>query len=154
MPEVRTMAEGTLRFVQASGSGSTWATASAPVSGLVAYVQSFSHTSAVNFVQISERGIPDHHKFASKSPIDVTFNCLWTGAFTGMLTASGSTVPMMHLEHRASAAEIGATSAFYHQYHGAVLTNIGFTEAAEGNSIALTFRALAMVGPTASGWIK
>jgi hypothetical protein len=154
MPEVRVMAEGTLRFVQASGSGSTWATASAPVSGLVAYVQSFSHTSAANIVQISERGIPDHHKFAGRSPIDVTFACLWTGAFTGMLTASGSTMPMMHLEHRASAAELGTTSAFYHQYHGAVLTNIGYTEAAEGNSISLTFRALAMNGPTASGYIK
>jgi hypothetical protein len=154
MPEVRVMAEGTLRFVQASGSGSTWATASAPVSGLVAYVQSFSHTSAANIVQIAERGIPDHHKFAGRSPIDVTFACLWTGAFTGMLTASGSTMPMMHLEHRASAAELGTTSAFYHQYHGAVLTNIGYTEAAEGNSISLTFRALAMNGPTASGYIK
>jgi hypothetical protein len=153
MPEVRVASEGTLWFVQASGSGRTWATASAPASGLVAYVQSFSHTSAVGFTQIMERGIPDHHKFASKSPIDVTFNCLWTGAFTGMLTASGSTVPMMHIEHRASAAELGA-SGFYHQYHGAVLTNIGFTEAAEGNTIALTFRALAMNGPTASGYIK
>jgi hypothetical protein len=153
MAETRNMTEGTLRFVQASGSGRTWATASAPVSGLVAYVQSYSHTSAVNFVQISERGIPDHHKMAGKSPIDITFNCLWTGAFTGMLTASGTTVPMMHIEHRASAAELGAGSAFYHQYHGAVLTNIGFTEAAEGNTIALTFRALAMNGPTASGYL-
>lgn len=153
MPEVRTQAEGSLWFVQASGSGRTWATASAPVSGLVAYVQSFSHTSAQNFTQIMERGIPDHHKFVSKSPIDVTFNCLWTGAFTGALTASGSTVPMMHLEHRASAAELG-TTGFYHQYHGAVLTNIAFNEAAEGNTIALTFRALAMNGPTASGYVK
>jgi hypothetical protein len=153
MPEVRTMAEGTLWFVQASGSGRTWATASAPASGLVAYVQSFSHTSAQNITTISERGIPDHHKFASKSPIDVTFTCLWTGAFTGMLTASGSTVPMMHLEHRASAAELGA-SGFYHQYHGSVLTNIAFNEAEAGNTIALSFRALAMNGPTASGYIK
>jgi hypothetical protein len=154
MPEVRVMAEGTLRFVQASGSGNVWATASAPVSGLVAYVQSFSHTSAANYVQVSDRGVPTHHKFAAANAIDATFNCLWTGAFTGMLTASGSTVPMMHLEHRASAAEIGSNSAFYHQYHGAVLTNINFTEAAEGNTISLTFRALAMNGPTASGYIK
>jgi hypothetical protein len=146
------MQEGVLRFVQASGSGRTWATASAPASGLVAYVQSFSHTSAVNFVQINERGIPDHHKFVSKSPIDVTFNCLWTGSFTGALTASGSTVPMFHLEHRASAGELG-TTGFYHQYHGAVLTNVAFNEAAEGDTIALTFRALAMNGPTASGYL-
>jgi hypothetical protein len=153
MPEVRTMQEGVLRFVQGSGSGRTWATASAPASGLVAYVQSFSHTSAVNFTQVMERGVPDHHKFASRSPIDVTFTCLWTGAFTGMLTASGTTVPMMHLEHRASAVEFGAGSAFYHQYHGAVLTNVAFNEAEAGNTIALSFRALAMNGPTASGYL-
>ena len=154
MAEVRVASEGSLWFVQASGSGRTWATASAPVSGLVAYVQSFSHTSAITYTQIMERGIPDHHKFASKSPIDVTFTCQWTGAFTGMLTASGSTVPMMHLEHRASAAELGSNSGVYHQYHGAVLTNIGFSEAAEGDTINLSFRALAMGGPTASGYVK
>lgn len=154
MAESRVQAEGTLRFVQASGVGRTWATASAPASGLVAFVQSFSHTSAANFVQIADRGVPDHHKKVSDSPIDVTFNCLWTGAFTGALTASGATVPMWHLEYRASAAEIGASSGFYYQYHGAVLTNNGFTEAAEGSTIALTFRALAMNGPTGSGYIK
>lgn len=153
MGETRTHAEGLLRFVQASGSGRTWATASAPASGLVAYVQSYSHTSAISYTQIMERGIPDHHKFASKAPVDVTFDCLWTGAFAAALTASGATVPMLHLEHRAAAAEIGATSAFYHQYHGAVLTNISFTEAAEGDRISLTFRALSMNGPTASGYL-
>lgn len=154
MPEVRVQAEGSLWFVQASGSGRTWATASAPASGLVAFVQSFSHTSAANFVQVADSGVPDHHKMVSKSPIDVTFNCLWTGAFTGALTASGSTVPMWHLEYRASAAELGSNSGFYYQYHGVVRTNDAFNEAAEGSTIALTFRALAMNGPTASGYIK
>ncbi len=39
MPEVRIMSEGTLRYVQGSGSGRTWGTASAPASGLYGYVQ-------------------------------------------------------------------------------------------------------------------
>lgn len=154
MAEVRVQAEGTLWWVQASGSGRTWATASAPASGLVGYVQSFSHTSAANFAQIMERGVPDHHKLVSKSPIDVTFNFMWTGQFTGALTASGSTVPMVHLEYRASAAELGSNSGFYYQYHGAVLTNNAFNEAAEGSTIAQSFRALAMNGPTGSGYVK
>ena len=151
--EVRVAAEGTLKFIQASGSGRTWATASAAPSGLVAYVQSFSFTSGQTTVQVMERGVPDHHKIVSKQPIDVTFECLWTGSFANALTASGTTVPMFHLEHKAAAQEIGATSAFYHQFHGAVLQSVGLTEAAEGNRISLTFRALAMNGATASGYL-
>lgn len=153
MPEVRVMSEGTLRLVQGSGSGRSWATATSPVSALLAYVQSFSFTSGQTITTIKERGIPDHHKVTEKNPIEVTFECLWTGAFPAAVTASGVSIPHFHMEHKALAGEIGATSGFYHQFYGAALENIQWTEQSEGNRISLTFRALAMNGPTASGYL-
>lgn len=152
MAEVRIQAEGTLWFVQASGSGRTWATASAPASGLLGYVQSFSFTSGQTVTTIMERGIPDHHKVTEKAAIDVSFDFLSTGARFGYLTASGSTVPMAHLELRHSAAELN--SGYYYQFHGAALQSDKFDEQKEGNKISISFRALAMNGPTASGYIR
>lgn len=153
MGEVRVMAEGTLRYVQGSGIGRTWATASAPASGLLAFIQSFSYTSAQTELTVKERGIPDHHKITEKNAIEISFECLWTGVFPSALTASGASVPMWHLEHKALAGEIGASSGFYHQFYGAVLTNAQFTEQSDGNRIQLDFVALAMNSNTASGYL-
>lgn len=154
MSEVRVMQEGSLRWVQASGSGNVWATASAPQSGLVGFVQSFSHTSAQEMTTIVERGIPSHHKFLSKTPPEITFQFLWTGtnAFP-TATASGASVPMFHLEFRASAAETPGTGVYY-QFFGCVALNNNHSEAAEGNTIDYTFRALAMNGSTGSGYLS
>lgn len=154
MAEVRTLREGELRYVRASGSGAAWATASAPVSGLLGYVQDFSFTSAQTITTIMNRGSVDHHKMTQLSPIDVTFRFLWTGGNFSAVSGAGATVPMVHLEHRASAAEIGATSAFWHQFHGAALVSTQLQEAAEGDTINMTFRCLAMIGATASGYLS
>lgn len=157
MPEVRIMAEGTLRYVQGSGSGRSWGTASAPASGLYGYVQSFTFNSAQTVTTIMERGIPDHHKITQKSPLDVTFELLWTGSAAGInaLTASGVSIPHFHIEFRASAGDMAGTpSAYFYQFHGAALQSVGFTENAEGDRIALTFRALGMNGPTGSGYLS
>lgn len=153
--EVRVMMEGTLRFVRQSGSGRTWATASAPVSGLLAYVQSFSYTSAQTLTTIRERGVPDHHKITEKAPIDVTFQCLFTGQIPTAISGSGATVPMWALEFRASAAEIGnGTTGTYIQFHGAGLQDLKFGEAKEGDTLDFTLRALALNGPTGSGYLS
>ena len=45
MPESRTQREGTFRMVPASGSGRTWATASAPTNYLMGLVRDFGFTS-------------------------------------------------------------------------------------------------------------
>lgn len=153
MAEIRVMSEGTLRFVQASGTGRTWATGAAAPNGLLAFVQSFTYSSGQTVTTIRERGIPDHHKITEKMPIEVSFECLWTGVFPSALTSSGATVPMWHLEHKAAAAEIGATSAFYNQFFGAALQSVEWNEQAEGNRIQLSFIALAMNGNTASGYL-
>lgn len=152
--EVRTLSEGTLRFVQASGSGRTWATASAPPSGLMGYIQSFSIDSGRKITTVMERGIPDHHKFTEASPIKVTFDFLHTASGLGFLTASGASMPMIHLEHRASATENGGGTGVFFQMYGCALESLKFKEAKDGNTISLSFVALAMNGATGSGYLS
>lgn len=140
--------------MQASGSGKTWATASAAATGLLGYVQQFSFTSAVQIATIMERGIPDHHKVTQKTPIDLTVQYMWTGGFFDAGSGSGASVPMLHLEFRAARPEVGdGTSAFYYQFHGVTRISNQVSEQAEGDTINITYRALAMTGPTGSGYI-
>lgn len=155
MPEVRVKSEGEMRIVQASGSGRAWATAAAAPAAVVGYVQDFAFTSAMQVTTIMERGVPDHHKMGSKTPIDLTVNYLWTGGMPTALTASGASMPLYHMEYRASAKEIGngTTGAFY-QFMGAALIQAQFQEREEGNIINAQYRCLAMVGPTGSGYLS
>lgn len=153
--EVHTLQEGTLWWVQASGQGASWATASSPASGLFGYVQSFNYTSAQQIVTIADRGIPTHHKLQAKQPIQISVEFLWTGRIPSALSGSGATMPMFHLEHRASAAEIGnGTTGDYHQFYGAALNSNKLTENEQGNRVTFDLVALGMLGPTGSGYIK
>lgn len=154
MAEVRTFAEGTLRAVQASGSGRTWATASAPTSALFGYVQEgFTFTSGRTVQTIMERGVPDHHKITQREVINGSFTMQWTGAVPLPGTASGASVPMWHLEHKALTPEAGSGSAVYTQIHGAVIQSIGFTEGSP-DTLNISFVALATNGPTGSGYLS
>jgi len=154
MTEVRNSTEGSLRWVQASGSGSTWATASAPASGLIGYVSNVTFTSARDVQVISNRGIPSHHKFVAKTPVSVQFDLQWgiTGDYPPMnVTGSGATVQMVHLELKSTAAEDG--SALYHQIHGVSINSMAWTETTPANTMQFQGVGLAMVGPTASGYL-
>lgn len=151
--EVRVQLEGSFRAVQGSGSGRTWATGATPPSALLGYVQSFTFTSALTITTIAERGRADHHKVTQIAPIDLTVSYLWTGAVSGVLTASGTTVPFAHLEYRASASEIAPTG-YYYQFYGAALQSIQFTEQAEGNTINVQYRCLGMSGANTSGYLS
>lgn len=153
MSEVRVQSEGILRYVQASGSGRTWATAAGPASGRVGLVRSFQFTSAETINTVMERGIPDHHKLTSKQPIEVTFSLAWTGSGIPIASGLGASVPMNHYEFMAQRPEDGlGPTGFYHQFHGGVITNVQFTEGDE-DLINLTIRALGMSGPTGSGFL-
>jgi predicted membrane GTPase involved in stress response len=153
MAEARIFAEGTLRCVQASGSGRTWATASAPTSALFGYVQEgFTFTSGRAVITIFERGVPDHHKVTQKEVINGSFTMQWTGSIPSAVSGSGASVPMWHLEHKAAAPENGGTGV-YHQLHGVVVQSIGFTEGSP-NTVNVSFVALAMNGPTGSGYLS
>ncbi len=153
MAEVRTMREGTLWFVYASGSGSAWATASAPTSGLLAFVESMTFRSAQTVTTIMERGTPHHHKVTEVAPIEITVRAKWTGAFPTAISGSGASVPMFHLEYKAVQPELGNTGRYY-QFHGCVSQGPSFNEQAQGDTIEHSFRALAMNGETASGFLS
>src|SRR3990167_1722737 len=139
--EVFVQAEGMLSMVQASASGGlasgarVWATGSAPPSAIaLAYVQSFSFTSAQQIATIRNRAQPTHHKQTMLDPIQLTFTVLWTGAFTAFLSASGATMPMGHIEFKAAEPLAGATSGRYFQFHGVPFQQVQFTENADGNT--------------------
>lgn len=153
--EVRTFPEGTLRMVQASGSGRTWVTAATPNSALFGYVQAGkSVQSARTMNAIMERGFPDHWKFGENQPLTVTFTVKQTGAISAFLTASGASVPMVHLEHRASAPENGTLTGIFNQFFGCVIQSISWTENPDGNAIQFTFGALGANLFTGSGYLS
>lgn len=153
--EVRTFAEGTLRWVQASGTGG-WNTAASPISALVGFVQAgTTYTSGRTVATVMERGAPHHHKFISHEAIEVQFTFLQgvTANKAFPATASGVSTPQVHLELRHTVAEDPTVTARYFQFHNAVKVSDGWTEGENGNQWQETWRALAMVGPTASGWL-
>ena len=154
MSEVTVSHEGSLRWVRASGSGTNWATASAPASGLLGFVNSFTFTSARNYTVVSDRGTPSHNKHIGDAPVDVTVEFMFTGDVPTAVSGDGATVPMIHLEYRASAEHLGTGSGHYYQFHGVPYpSEVQFTENDEGSTIRWTLRALAANGPTASGYI-
>ena len=150
--EVRNAGEGTLRWVVPSGTGVSWATGSAPVSGLFGYVRSFDYTSAATYYEALERGVPHHRKRVSKQPITINVTFDWSGYVPTAVTGSGHSVPMFHLEHKAAIPEAAATGR-YHQFHGVVVPSYQMTEGDEADTFTLQMNALAMIGPTASGFL-
>ena len=158
MSEVRVQAEGVLRYVQASASGGdasglrVWATGSGASNDVFAYVQSFSFTSARQMATISDRGLPTHHKETTKDPINVTFQCLWTGSTPFPASADGASIQAWHLEFKANNPEEGGTGRYY-QFHGAAVQQTQFTENAEGDTVDFTVMALGVNGPTGSGYL-
>lgn len=155
MAEIRVALEGSLWWVQASGSGRTWATASAPASGLVGLVTDFSFTSGATITTIMERGIPNHHKLTERARIEPTFSMGWTGtnALPTAITGTGASVPMFHYEFKSIRPEDFAGSGYYFQFQGAALQSYDFKEAKEGNNKTIKLACLAITGPTASGYI-
>ena len=149
--EVFVRAEGSLSMVQASASGGgasgarAWATGSAPPSAInFAYVDSFTFTSAQQLATVRNRALPTHHKQTMLDPIQVTFQLKWTGAYTAVLSASGATMPLAHLEFKATEALVAAASGRYFQFHGVAFQQMQFTEADDGNTIQFTCVALGM----------
>jgi hypothetical protein len=153
--EVRTFAEGSLRWVQASGTGA-WNTASAPASALVGFVQAGTNwNSGRNIATVMERGVPHHHKFVANEPIEVQFTYLQavTANLANPATASGVSTPQVHVEIKNTDAEAPANTGQYWQLHNGVLLSRGWNEGENGNQIQETWRFLTMNGPTASGYL-
>lgn len=151
MGEVRTMREGQLWWVQASGSGRSWATAATPQSGLFGFVRSMQFTSAADVVVVSDRGTPDHKKVTNLQPINGQINFAWTGWHPTGASGAGASVPMVHLEYKASQPETGSGRFF--QFYGVSMNSIQFQEGQNEDTIQATFNALGMSGENPSGYI-
>lgn len=156
MSEARVFAEGALRYVEASGSGTSWGTASAATTGLVSYVQAgLAAASARRVATIMERGFPSHHKIIGAEAPTVQFTYLLSnvaGVLPYTATADGASVPLYHLELKSDADE-GDATAVWQQFIRGVLESRNITEAEEGNTVQENWRFIAMNGPTASGYI-
>ena len=172
-PEIRTHPEGELRWVEASGTGiAVWQTASAvptatstaawaPRSALIGYVQAgVGWDQVVNYTTIMDRGYPVHHKFANEQPSEVTFNILFgvTANIPSAVTslgpsALGVSVVQYNFELKMRQSEIATASGIYYQFHKAIILRKPFSEAEAGNTLGFTVRALAVNGPTGSGYL-
>lgn len=159
--EARVFAEGSLRFVQASGTGgsliSAMVTASAPATGLVGLVQAGTKGPSAQMVEtIKERGVPHHHKVIGKEAGEVTFSFLEAVTANDPAlrigTAAGASVPMAHFELKSKAPE--DASALYYQFYHCTLVSNNWSEEEKGNAREQTWRYLSMVGPTASGYLS
>lgn len=153
MAETRNSLEGKLYWVAASGSGTTWATASGAATGLLGYVSDFNFSSAQQVQQIMDRGVPSHHKQVAKDPISVSWSVQWgvTGDYPTFASGSGATQPMIHLELQSTAPEADGLIAY--QFHGVAMQNYNWTEGTPANTQQWQGVALAMNGPTGSGYV-
>lgn len=154
--EARTMAEGSLRWVVASGTGQAWQTASAPVSGLVGYVRATQYTRAREVATIDERGTPDHHKQTKRNPGEVTFEFLQavTANYPPTSTTSqGASLPQVNFELKHNVPELGGPTAQYHHFVNCAFVSDQLAEAEDGNKYSHTWRAINIIGPTASGYL-
>jgi hypothetical protein len=154
MAEVRVKQEGTLKWVRASGSGTSWATASAPNSGTVGFCNEFTFTSGATIQTMSDRGVPNHHKQVSQEPISLSFAFNWTGYLPTGVSGDGASVPLVHLEYRALEPEVitGVSGRFW-QFYGVPLNNIVWTEG-DPATVSMQSNALGMNGATASGYLQ
>ena len=153
--EVRTFAEGALRWVQASGTGG-WATASGALTALIGFVQAgMTYNSARGVATVMERGTAHHHKVTTVNAQEIQFAYLQavTGNKAAPATASGASTPQVHFEIKGTDTELPSVTAQYYQFHNCVKVTEGWTEGENGNQWQETWRALSMTGPTGSGYI-
>lgn len=148
------LAAGSLRAVQASGVGTGWATAATPVSGIYGFSENFAFTSGQTIVTMSDRGTPKHHAIGEYLPIDISFDVGYTGSTLNPAIASGAQLPLQHLEYRTSAIDVAPASAWFYQFYGFAIESVAFKEGKDGNMLSYKGKALAMLGPTASGFLS
>lgn len=160
MPEVRNMREGTLRWVQASGSGVVWATAATPQSGLFGFIQAgMAMTWGSEYGIVEDRGEPSHNKRVRTTPPTMRFTILegvtadWPDNVVA--TASGASVPMVHLEFRERRSELPSPSALFYRLHGVPWPQgVTLTEQPEGNTREYVANGLSALVASGSGYLS
>ena len=154
MSEVINAAQGRIDWVKASGTGSSWQTASAPVSGTFAFVRSMTIASGATVAVIDDRGTPNHKKQTNREPITVSLVAAFTGTVPTGVTGSGHSVPLYHLEYKGLQPEVGnGTSGQFIQIYGIDFQNWSMAEGDTENTNTYAFEGLGMTGPTGSGFL-
>lgn len=156
--EIRTFAEGSLRWAQASGTGSTWVTAAAAPTGLVGYVEvGLSFTQTQNKALIKERGFPNHWKSIGEEAATVKFKILQgnTAQYPPTsVTAGGASLPMVHFELKYNVPELGGPTAQFYQFVNGVIMPNTVTEGEQGNSLDQTWSFIKVIGPASTGYLS
>ena len=130
--EIRTHYEGELRWVQSSGLGTSWVTASAAGTGLIGFVQAgLSFTETKTFATVKDRGIPKMHKYQGYEPVEVAFTVLHglTAQYPNPATSSGVSTPQIHMELKQRIEEVATGTGMYVQFYGGVIPTKAFSEA-------------------------
>lgn len=155
MPEIRNLPEGVLSWVQSSGTGG-WATASAPASGLVGYVQG-----GMNFQQprqyetVYNRGTAGHFKLVRVENGKLSFDVLYgiTADYPPTaITASGVSTNQIHLEWKVTAPEIGGVQ--YWQFMNCVQATPKVTENERGDQASFEFQYLSHLGESVAAFSR
>lgn len=154
MPEVINFKNSVLALAVGNGSGRTWSTAAGAASTVFAFVQSMSWSSGRDIATIMDRGVPNHHKEIRRNPIELELEVFWTGGFPGN-PVTGASASVSHYNVELMAITDNATARTWYQFFGAAPTNTQFRsqDGNDADTFTLTMRALAMNGPTASGYI-
>lgn len=156
--EIRTFAEGSLRWVIPSGTGTTWVTAAAATTGLVGYVQvGLSFTQTQNKAAIKERGYPNHFKNIGEEPASFKFKVLQgnTAQYPPTsVTAAGASLPMINFELKYNMPELGAPTAQFYQFVNGVIMPNTVTEGEQGNSMDQTWSFIKVLGPVSTGYLS
>lgn len=154
--EVRNLPEGSLWWVQSSGTGG-WLTASAPKSGLMGYIQAgASFEQPQVFQEYFNRGTAGGYKFVQKSVGTFSFKLLYgvTADYPPTaITASGVSTPQVHFEFKQASPENNLTGIYW-QLQNCVNDGPKLTEAANANEYDYQFKFLTYNGPTGSGYIS
>ena len=175
--EIRVWREGELRWVEASGTGvNAWQTASAvPAStgtgyntaawaarsGTIGYVRAgLSFDETWNYATVSDRGLPKHHKYQGKEPVETTFEILF-GITADMPSANTAVGPSAlgvsrvayNFELKMREEEVATASGIYYQFHKSQVLRRGLSESEDGDTMGFTVRSLDTNGPTGSGYL-
>ena len=155
MAEVRNLPEGILRWVQASGTGG-WLTASGPASGTFGYVRAgFTFQQPLRFEPVFNRGTAGHFKFVRKEAGVLQFRLGYgiTADYPPTaITASGVSVPAIHIEWEAQTPEDTRTGIYW-QFRNCVPMSPKVSEGDTEDEADFQFQYLSQNGPTASGYL-
>jgi hypothetical protein len=116
---------------------------------LFGYVQAgFTISQGENFTPIWDRGVPKHFKLVRKDVGKGSFKLLYgiTADYPATaVTASGVSVPQVHLEWRANYTENGTASGLYWQLRNCVFNTPKITEGDNGDDATWDFQFISQL---------